>query len=211
METRDAYRRPEVFAFMDSRMLGAFVCTSRSARRAARECDAWAAIARRQHERPAYFGGVPGSSGHLSFLEKLHRAPEFYGTEDGSDKHKIFMVSWLMKHSRYLYILNSNAHRPGINPDEGEINVDEIRPLQSMSILRDEPFPGLLLVGQSHQVDNDNQVDDDDSTDDDSTWVDSDRTDTDDGDSSSDGSGNDSSSSDGFDAEAAFRRVPGLN
>ena len=44
MEPRDAYRRPEVFAFMDARMLGAFVSTSRSAKTAARECDAWAAI-----------------------------------------------------------------------------------------------------------------------------------------------------------------------
>ena len=52
MEPRDAYRRPEVFAFCDARMLGAFTTTSRSAETAARECDAWRAIARRQHAAP---------------------------------------------------------------------------------------------------------------------------------------------------------------
>ena len=53
MEPRDAFQRPEVIAFCDARMLGAFVSTCRSAKTAARECDAWAAIARRQYERPA--------------------------------------------------------------------------------------------------------------------------------------------------------------
>ena len=72
MEPRDAFQRPEVIAFCDARMLGAFVSTCRSAKTAARECDAWQAIARRMHERPAYFGGVPGSSEHLKFVEKLN-------------------------------------------------------------------------------------------------------------------------------------------
>ena len=83
MEPRDAYRRPEVFAFMDARMLGAFVSTSRSAETAARECDAWRAIARRQHERPTYFGGKPGSNEHMTFLHRTFHAPEFYALEPG--------------------------------------------------------------------------------------------------------------------------------
>ena len=83
MEPRDAYRRPEVFAFMDARMLGAFVSTSRSAKTAARECDAWSAIARRQHERPTYFGGKPGSNEHMTFLHRTFHAPEFYALEPG--------------------------------------------------------------------------------------------------------------------------------
>ena len=195
MEPRDAYRRPEVIKCLDARMLGAFVCTSRSARQAARECDAWQAIARRMHERPAYFGGEPGSSEHLKFLEKLHCAPEYYGTEEGSDNHKVFMVSFLYKHARYLYTLDGDTHNPIIGPNgwAEDIRVRDCRPLHSMEILRDHPY--LLLVGRRRLT-----VDDDDSN-----WLDPELdAQTDGGDSSSDGSGDDSSS-DGFNDEAAAR------
>ena len=191
MEPRDAFQRPEVIAFCDARMLGAFVSTCRSAKTAARECDAWQAIARRMHERPAYFGGVPGSSEHLKFVEKLHCAPEYYGTEDGSSNHKVFMVSFLAKHSRHLYTLDGDTHNPIVGPNgwAEDIRLRDCRPLHTMTLLNDCPF--LLLVGRRRLT-----VDDDDSN-----WLDPELdAETDGGDSSSDGSGDDDSD-DGDDSE----------
>ena len=199
MEPRDAFRHHEVIGFLDARMLGAFVSTSRSAKTAARECDAWRAIARRMHERPAYFGGEPGSSEHLKFLEKLHCAPEYYGTEDGSDNHKVFMVSFLYKHARYLYTLDGDTHNPIIGPNgwAEDIRVRDCRPLHSMEILRDHPY--LLLVGRRRLTVDDTDTDERTALSDTETETQSDV-----GDSSSDGSGDDSSS-DGFNDEAAAR------
>ena len=191
MEPRDAYRRPEVIKCLDARMLGAFVCTSRSARRAARECDAWQAVARRIHERPAYFGGEPGSSEHLKFLEKLHCAPEYYGTEDGSDNHKVFMVSFLYKHARYLWTLDGDTHNPIVGPNgwAEDIRVRDCRPLHSMEILRDHPY--LLLVGRRRLTVDDTDTDERTAFSDTETETQSDV-----GDSSSDGSGDDDSDGD---------------
>ena len=118
MERRDAYRRPEVFAFLDARMLGALVTTSRSARQAARECDAWQAIARRMHERPAYFGGVPGSDEHRTSLRRLYFAPEYYevgpqlSPRRNISNRLTFISQFIRAHAPSIRILDGNLYNP---------------------------------------------------------------------------------------------------
>ena len=151
MEPRDAYRRPEVIKCLDARMLGAFVCTSRSARQAARECDAWQAIARRMHERPAYFGGEPGSADHMRSLDRLFHAPEYYGQPDGSIEHLLFISHFVMPHSRFMFTLDGDIHNP--EPEE-EIDYEDCRPLRNMTIYRvPDRHPHVLLIGRNHSVD----------------------------------------------------------
>jgi len=152
MEPRDAYRRPEVFAFMDARMLGAFVSTSRSAKTAARECDAWSAIARRQHERPTYFGGKPGSNEHMTFLHRTFHAPEFYALEPGQTDavatfKRLYHVSEFIRvHSRYIRVVDGDIHNP--DPEE-DIHIQDTRPLREMTMHPDPGEEFLLLNGRS--------------------------------------------------------------
>ena len=73
MEPRDAYRRPEVIAFCDARMLGAFTTTSRSAKTAARECNAW--HARGARNLMGRWGGVTplmiAAQNHLAGVDSV--------------------------------------------------------------------------------------------------------------------------------------------
>ena len=55
---------------------------------AARDVDAWRAVAKSQHARPTHYGGAYQSPGHLKFLQKSFRAPEYYGEEDGRAHHQ---------------------------------------------------------------------------------------------------------------------------
>ena len=153
MEPRDAYRRPEVFAFMDARMLGAFVSTSRSAKTAARECDAWSAIARRQHERPTYFGGKPGSNEHMTFLHRTFHAPEFYALEEPGQTDavatfkRLYHVSEFIRvHSRNIRVVDGDIHNP--DPEE-DIHIQDTRPLREMTMHPDPGEEFLLLNGRS--------------------------------------------------------------
>ena len=155
MEPRDAYRRPEVFAFMDVRMLGAFVSTSRSAKTAARECDAWSAIARRQHERPTYFGGKPGSNEHMTFLHRTFHAPEFYALEPGQTdvgittlKRLYHMSEFIKFHSRSIRVLDGDIYNPATEEDV-DFELQDSRPLRDMTILPDPGQECLLLIGRS--------------------------------------------------------------
>ena len=110
------------------------------------------------------------------------------------------MVSFLAKHSRYLYTLDGDTHNPFVGPNgwAEEIRVRDCRPLHTMTILSDCPF--LLLVGRRRLT-----VDDTD-TDERTALFDTEtETESYGGDSSSNGSGDDSSSSDGFNDEAAAR------
>ena len=151
MELRDAYRRPEVISFFDARMLGAFVSTSRSAKLAARECDAWQAVARHRHERPAYFGGEPGSADHMRSLDRLFHAPEYYGQPDGSIEHLLFISHFVMPHSRFMFTLDGDE----FNGDpEMEIDYRDCRPLRNMTIYRlPDRHPHVLLIGRDRPVD----------------------------------------------------------
>ena len=152
MEPRDAYRRPEVFAFCDARMLGAFTTTSRSAETAARECDAWRAIARRQHERPTYFGGKPGSNEHMTFLHRTFHAPEFYALEPEQTNavatfKRLYHVSEFIRvHSRYIRVVDGDIHNP--DPEE-DIHIQDTRPLREMTMHPDPGEEFLLLNGRS--------------------------------------------------------------
>ena len=152
MESRDAYQRPEVIGFLDARMLGAFVSTSRSAKTAARECDAWSAIARRQHERPTYFGGKPGSNEHMTFLHRTFHAPEFYALEPGQSDavatfKRLYHVSEFIRvHSRNIRIVDGDTYNP--DPEE-DIHIQDTRPLREMTMHPDPGEEFLLLNGRS--------------------------------------------------------------
>ena len=148
MEPRDAYRRPEVFAFCDARMLGAFTTTSRSAKTAAHECDAWQAIARRQYERPAYFGGEPGSNEHTTFLARYLHAPEYYEDDTktpGSNtlKRLLFITQFIKAHSRSIRIMDGDAY------DSEAFDLEGVLPLRDMTILPDPGEEFLVLNGRS--------------------------------------------------------------
>ena len=145
----DAYRRPEVFAFMDARMLGTFVSTSRSAKTAARECDAWSAIARRQYERPAYFGGEPGSHEHTTFLARYIHAPEYYEDDtktpgpSKSLRRLLFITQFVKAHSRSIRIMDGDAY------DSEAFHLEGVHPLRDMTILPDPGQECLVCIGRS--------------------------------------------------------------
>ena len=148
MEPRDAYRRPEVIAFLNARMLGAFVSTSRSANLAARDCNAWQAIARRQYERPAYFGGEPGSNEHTTFLARYLHAPEYYEDDTktpGSNtlKRLLFITQFIKAHSRSIRIMDGDAY------DSEAFDLEGVLPLRDMTILPDPGEEFLVLNGRS--------------------------------------------------------------
>ena len=152
MEPRDAFRHHEVIGFLDARMLGAFVSTCRSAKTAARECDAWRAIARRMHERPAYFGGKPGSNEHMTFLHRTFHAPEFYALEPGQTDavatfKRLYHVSEFIRvHSRNIRIVDGDTYNP--DPEE-DIHIQDTRPLREMTMHPDPGEEFLLLNGRS--------------------------------------------------------------
>ena len=149
MEPRDAFQRPEVIAFCDARMLGAFVSTCRSAKTAARECDAWAAIARRQYERPAYFGGEPGSHEHTTFLARYIHAPEYYEDDtktpgpSKSLRRLLFITQFVKAHSRSIRIMDGDAY------DSEAFHLEGVHPLRDMTILPDPGQECLVCIGRS--------------------------------------------------------------
>ena len=129
-------------------MLGAFTTTSRSAKTAAHECDAWQAIARRQYERPAYFGGEPGSNEHTTFLARYLHAPEYYEDDTktpGSNtlKRLLFITQFIKAHSRSIRIMDGDAY------DSEAFDLEGVLPLRDMTILPDPGEEFLVLNGRS--------------------------------------------------------------
>ena len=129
-------------------MLGAFTTTSRSAKTAAHECDAWQAIARRQYERPAYFGGEPGSNEHTTFLARYLHAPEYYEDDTktpGSNtlKRLLFITQFIKAHSRSIRIMDGDAY------DSEAFHLEGVHPLRDMTILPDPGQECLVCIGRS--------------------------------------------------------------